>query len=639
MHTHTRHEAQAIDPISFEVISHRLWGITQEAGLVLGLVSGSPVSQESHDCSTSLMAADGDGVIMGPGHGHAVPHSRLVKYILREYADNPGIEPDDMFICNDPYISTHHQNCVDVVAPVFHQGMLVAWAGAGIHEIDVGGPKPGQVALGAQSIYEEAPPMTPLKLVERGRVRKDIEREYLQRSRTADLNALDLRAKLAANQTMKQRIGQVIERYGVETVLGTIRAIVTHTEQRIRDRLAEFPDGTWSCTTFLDYPDCGATTLFACRLVMRKRGGGLAMDFSDSSPQAPGVINCTRPALESTLTTVLFPFLCFDLTWSPAALFNVVNVISRPGTFVDASWPAGVCKASSAAMVSARIAAHTCLAKMFATTEAYRDRANGSSKALTAVQELRGVDQRGEPFGVPLIDVSLSGGWGAWPQRDGLDAGGNYGSPYSWIANIETYESRYPILYLHRRLNPDSGGKGKQRGGTGISVLYACHDVDGIPTSITHSLGHDVPTAIGLSGGYPGSTNSCTVLRSSNLRTRFSQGQLPVDVHELSGEPEPIPALHSTSLHRDDVYWCINPGGGGYGDPLERDPVVVQQDVRTRLVSPDAATRHYAVVLWEDGRSVDLDATDALRRRMRIERAASASRASQLKPSTRNRLS
>ena len=195
-----------------------------------------------------------------------------------------------MFITNHPYISTPHQTCVVVVAPIHWQEKIIAWAGAGIHVADVGGPVPGQISVGAQSIWEEALPMAPLKIVERGKIRKDIEQEYLLRSRTRIQNSIDLRAKIAANHTVRERLVEMATRYGMEAVQAAMEQALQYSETKLAGILESLPDGSWYHSHTLDYDDQDRSQTFVCRLKMTKQSGKLIFDFHGSSPQAGGVI-------------------------------------------------------------------------------------------------------------------------------------------------------------------------------------------------------------------------------------------------------------------------------------------------------------------------------------------------------------
>ncbi|MBA2357144.1 MAG: hydantoinase B/oxoprolinase family protein, partial [Actinobacteria bacterium] len=235
-----------LDPATFEILRHRLWYLNDEGALTISRTSGSPVATEVFDMNAGLMNASGDLVYIDNFIcAQATTLSSLVRYLLAEYADNPGFEPEDVFLCNDPYVSVCHQTCVQVATPIYWEGELVAWAGASLHVIDVGGPTAGQVQVDAADMFGEQPLTGPIKIVENGRLRKDVEGTYLRNSRLPDLLALDLRAKIAAVEAIRRRLLDTFREFGADTVLAAMEDIVDYTERRMRARLLELPDGTW----------------------------------------------------------------------------------------------------------------------------------------------------------------------------------------------------------------------------------------------------------------------------------------------------------------------------------------------------------------------------------------------------------
>ncbi len=173
MATTEGHSFTRLDPVTFEILSSRLAAINDEAAMTMRLVSGSPVANEAYDMNVGLMNADGDCVAIGLYISiHALALTATVKDIKRDYADDPGINPGDVFMCNDPYVGACHQMDVTVVAPIFVDEELVGWTGSTVHQIDLGGPVEGQVQIGAQSIWGEQPIFPPLKIVDRGVLRR-----------------------------------------------------------------------------------------------------------------------------------------------------------------------------------------------------------------------------------------------------------------------------------------------------------------------------------------------------------------------------------------------------------------------------------------------------------------------------------
>ncbi|MGH2985151.1 MAG: hydantoinase B/oxoprolinase family protein [Solirubrobacterales bacterium] len=608
-----------LDPATFEIVSHRLWYINDEGALTISRLSGSPVATEVFDMNAGLMTAAGDLVYIDNFIcAQATTLSPLVKELLAEYSDNPGFGPDDIFLCNDPYVSVCHQNCVGVAGPIFSGDELVAWAGASLHAIDVGGPTAGQVQVDAADIHGEQPLIGPVKVFEGGGFRKDVERTYLRNSRLPELLGLDLRAKTAAVQVIRRRMLEAFEEFGRETVLAAMEDVIDYTERRLRARIAELPDGTWRHRGYIEFGD----EIYDCHVALVKEGDSLRFDFSDSADQAPAVINCAYPGLVGGVLAAVMVYLCWDMPWSPAGVLRTLEIESRPGSVVHAEHPAGVSKSTTTAIWEVRNLASITIAKMLAASERHRDRAMAGWQGVKALEELFGTEPDGGRFGGPLLD-GMAGGGGAMPGRDGIDTGGHTSSLRATIANVESYELRYPILYLYRRQTRDSGGPGAFRGGAGVSLMYTAHGVDEISTKILHTFGVEQPESPGLCGGYPSTTNQFAIVRDSDVRERLAAGEVPQSLTELAGELEVHGAYSVTSMRPGDVYRAVSMGGGGYGDPLDREPERVAFDVERELVTREWAERTWGVVLTEAG-EVDRDLTEARRSELRERRRQAA---------------
>lgn len=607
----------SLDPVEFEIVRHRLWAINDEAATTIKLVSGSPVATEAGDMNTALMNAEGEVFVVGAySLAKATTMTAVTKDVLANYAEAPGIRDGDAFICNDPYVGAQHQNDTALVMPVFIDGECVAWCGAELHLVDVGGPTAGQVQIGAQDIWGEAPLTPPVRIVEGDRVRKDIEREYLRRSRLPEQVGLDLRAKIAAATVARQRLRELAAEYGVEVLRDAMADMIDHAEVRFRARLRELPDGAWSHRTYIEYED----EIYTVALRMEKRDDELTLDLRGTSRQAPAVINATRDALAAIARGNLCTLLCWDIPWCPSAIGRAVEVVTEPGTLVDAEWPAGVSKATTTTLWVLGKSMTVAAGKMLLSSERHAERAMAAWEGALLVEEIFGALPDGSRFGGTLLD-GMAGGSGAGPAGDGLDTGGYIGSMRIGIANVESYELKYPILYLYRREQPDGGGAGAHRGGNGIGLAYVPHGTDRIETKVVHAIGVEQPMSSGLSGGYPSTTNVAVLKRGTDVRDRFADRRIPQEIDELSGEVEVLPAIVRTEQAPDDVYAAVVTGGGGFGDPLEREPQLVADDLRRGAVTRDFAAGFYGVVLrGTDDPEVDAEATEAARARIRAAR-------------------
>jgi N-methylhydantoinase B len=617
-----------LDPKTFEILRHRLWYINDEGARTISRLSGSPVATEVFDMNTGLMTREGDLVYIDTFIcAQATTLTPFVKTLLSDYADNPGIGEDDMFLTNDPYVSVAHQTCVMVAGPVHWKGKLAGWTGASLHVIDVGGSTAGQAQINADSIFAEQPLISPIKLIEGGKFRRDIERVYLRNSRLPHLLALDLRAKVAAAQVVRKRLVETFSEFGFDTVQAAMADVIDYTEKRIRARLRDLPDGVWKHRGYIEWGD----KIYRCCLTMTKKGDELVFDFSETDDQAPAIINCTIHGLIGGVLAAMMVYLCWDIPWSPAGLRRVLQVKSRKGSVFDAAWPAGVSKSTTTAIWEARNLASITIAKMLGASTPHRDRAMAGWQGVKALEELFGRDEAGEPFGGPLLD-GMAGGTGALCCADGIDTGGHTSSVRATIANVESYEFRYPILYLYRRQTCDSGGPGMFRGGAGVSMMYVPNGVEEIPTKVLHTFGVEQPESPGMFGGHPSCTNQFAILRDSDVLKRFASGEMPTELRDIEGTLEIYPGYKATSMRRSDVYRTVSQGGGGYGDPLDRDPHRVADDVTNGLVSVEWARRAYGVVFDAKG-NVDVGETKKVRDAIRQERRRAAGQAAENVPS------
>ncbi|MFZ0667637.1 MAG: hydantoinase B/oxoprolinase family protein [Acidimicrobiales bacterium] len=606
-----------MNPITFELLRHRLLAINDEATFTIMKVSANQIATDSNDLNSALMTADGEVVVFGVWIlVHSCSLNTLVGRIKEQYSENPGINPGDMFMSNDPYITGRHQLDVVVVAPVFHDDRIIAWTGTIVHQNDVGGPVPGGFAVGARSIYEEAIPMAPIKIVESENIRRDVEAEYLIRSRTPELNRLDLLAQIAANRLHGERVLDLCKQYGVDEFTGTLDMLLRSTESRLRRRLTSLPDGRWRNVSYMEH-DGVKDDVYRISLVMTKVGGDLELDFRESSDQAQGLVNAPHGTMRCFALVALLALLGFDdLPWIPGAFERVVRFTTRPGTVTHASWPAAVSMSGTGAGQAVRTVVQQCVAAMLDASDEYESKIMTSGMTSAPGVAISGRNLRGEGFSSILVDAQLGGG-GARSFADGVDTAGLLHSPGATTSNIELNEQKYPLLYLHRLERADSGGPGMTRGGVGSEHQWILREPSDDMELILFGHGVQQPTATGLRGGEPGSQNAFLFNRGGTADAmRLVEGGIP------DGRKEVPPPKLITTIQVGDLFtsWCA--GGGGMGDPLDRDPEAVCHDVEEGLVTPQGASRDYGVVVGaEYGRwSVDPRETARRRREMRSHR-------------------
>jgi N-methylhydantoinase B len=611
-----------IGPIELEIIRHRMEAINADAGETLVRVSGSQIASEASDFNTAIMTAD--GTVVSCSKFILVQSTSLnliVRDILDRYGENPGIGPGDQFLTNDPYLGTLHQPDVTLVAPIFHDGRLIAWAGSTVHEPDVGGPVSGGFNYAARSIFDEAIPIPPVKIVESGRIRRDIERDYLARTRTPELNALDLLGQIAANRASERQLLELCAVYGANGLVEAMDTLLASTEAAFRRRLKELPDGIWRENSFIQHEqrrgaDYMPNQVYAVRLAMAKSADRLTFDFTASDDQAPGAVNSTYPTLANFTMAAVLVHICQGLPWMPGAIWRTIDIRTRKASVVDAEWPAGVAMSTGTSAQAIRNCVSACLARLLDGSEKHAHMAMASSQSSGAGgMSISGHRLDGRPFTTRFL-AELSGGGGATVDTDGCDTSGTATSPGATPSNIETNEAYYPVLYLTRLELADTGGPGMRRGGVGAMHAYRPHRTDRSIALLSMAQGLQHPATMGLAGGEPGSPSGFAIM----------SGDVPVD-HAM-GWPDLADVVEirlpdaRTQLHPGHMLVTSSQGGGGFGDPLERDTAAVLADVLDGLVSTEGALRDFGVVMRRDDERVlvDRQATDAERKARRSTR-------------------
>jgi N-methylhydantoinase B len=604
-----------VDPITLQVLRHRFEAINDEQIQVTVRTSASPTVYEVYDLNSSLLTPSGESLCVGKFVlGLSLCFDTTVKYILNKFAHNPGIHDGDVFYTNDPWAGAAHQNDTVMVAPIFWEQEIVAWSGLSLHEMDVGGPLAGGYGAQARDVYGEAPLVPPVKIVENGAIRADIEETVLRNSRTPAFNGLHIRGRLAAINRGRARIHEVILRYGKQTFLETQSTILDLAQQAFTRRLSELPDGTWRQEGFLDY-----RRLYRVRLRATKAGDRLIFDFRDASKQAPAMVNAARCLTEGCVMAAILGQLCYDMPWSPAAFKRNINILTKEGTLVDAKHPAGVGQGSTAGAYLAQSLVSTALSKMFAATEKYRAEAQANGVPSTKRPVVAGLSRSRETFAITLIDQA--GGGGGLSYRDGPDSVHIAGTPMMALGNAEVYERLYPVLYLYRKHAGDTGGPGKYRGGLGTEVALTPHRNPG-PIQLLNLAGCSAhPEARGLYGGLPAPVQPTILLRGTNVLGEMAAGKMPQGYEEIACQKRKVlKSREVISLRRGDIYVSVQAGGAGYGDPLERKPELVLKDYLNRACSQEMCQQVYGVVLDLEAKTVLGEKTRIMRDQLRLER-------------------
>lgn len=602
LHTVSEELLRKVDPVTYEVVRHRIWAISDEMGETMKRMTGSIVVAECNDFNIGIMDEIGEIVQVGLYNTEvSAAMDMLPKWMLENRSENPGIDEGDMFFSNDPWIGGGlHQSDVTVSAPLFWEGELFCWSQASCHEVDVGGTIPGGLAIFGDSVFYEAQPQPPLKIVRKGEFQQDVEDVYLRRSRIPMLNALDLRAQIGANNIAHERFRALIKKYGAGTVKAVMRLMMDEAEQKLRAKLKSLPDGTWTSFIYQEQAKLGDRGIYKIALIMTKKGDHLTFDFRGTDPQVEMIRNCTYAGLRGGLLGGVLPSLCGDIPWAPGGIFRCFDIVSEKGTLNNCLFPAGISRAPIDSAWVTGLVAIECISKMLNTTAELRKNVWAGCIGTWATMLVAGLDQRASPP-MPFLFANLdpmAGGLGARTDKDGVDTGGLHLIPMGLIPDVEMQEYTYPILYLWRREEADSGGPGKYRGGLSPSDCIICYGNE-IPTQLVScGSGKAISMNIGLSGGYPGHTALDKLLCETNVRELLKKGVIPSSLEEIqSKKVEILQPMAMSYLGPKDVYYFNWQGGAGYMDPLLRDPTLVLTDLRERKVSIETARTIYGVVV------------------------------------------
>lgn len=610
-----------VDPVSFEVIRNSLWTINEEHADTIKRVSGSPVVLYADDLNTSIQTEIGEAVMFAPYIQYFTGVADLVvQWTMENRSENPGIDDGDVFFQNEPMLGVSHAMDVQMFAPLFVDGRLFCWIFNSCHMRDFGGVEPGSFCAQATDIYAESSPIPPVKLVERGELRSDIEQILLRKSRIPGLIALDLRSQLAGIHAARERITALVERYGAATIKAVMRKVITDTQSAVAARLNELPDGTWRDVSYAGCAYTGDRRAHKMVLTMTKKGDRLTFSNEGTDPQV-GSWNCSYGVWRAAIGSSLAPMLAWDHRWCMEGVFRQVRFEADPFT-MSCTGRDGACSGTHAVLFTIGQSAKV-ISKMLSTHADFKRRILCAGAVSTSTWTTHsGIDQWGSPYASVTID-EVAGGLGAFSFRDGVDQGGAHFWPKSEGPDCEAWEQYYPILYLYRR-SFNGFGHGRYRGGAGLVLGWVGH---GTTTQHVSAIGiaSSLPAQVGQSGGHWGQTGLFYANQNCGIAGRLAAGELPSSTEQLRtavGLDYVPPKTMGVPLGEDDVWVMGMYGGGGYGDPLRREPESVRIDLEEGAVSEQIAHCVYGVVL--SGRQIDAVATRSRREEIRRDRLRQA---------------
>ncbi|MHB1406540.1 MAG: hydantoinase B/oxoprolinase family protein [Desulfitobacteriaceae bacterium] len=552
-----------VDQVTMQVIRYALEQIADEMGYTLVRTSRSTIIKEVMDITCAIF--DAQGRTIAQAHhapmlltGFEITMAELIKHFP------PGtLEDGDVVISNDPYLGGQHIMDIQTMAPVFFEGILVGYVGAIAHQADMGGSAPGGVAGGLTEIYQEGLRLPMVKLYKKFAENTEIFNILAANIRVPDKTLGDIRAQAACNFVGARKLQEVFAKFGREVVEEATNMLLDYSERRMRESIRSLPDGTYSGEDFLD--DDGITdNPIPVRVTIDKHDDVIEVSFTGSSPQVTGNVNCplatAMAAVYYTIIGVVDPHIPAN-----AGCYRPVQISAAPGLIVNPVLPAAV-----AARTNTSQKILEAMLKAFAA--ALPERVMAGSHAQISTFAFSGYDPHHGGRRFVYTEVQ-GGGAGARPGKDAREAQDSHLARFM-NTPIEAVELEYPVLIERYELIKDSGGAGTYRGSMGLRK-----DVQMLVDKVSFARYGDRQKFAphGLFGGMPGSKGLLLLNPDTPVETRLK-------------------AKAFSTLSINDVVSVRLPGGGGYGNPRERDPELIKQDVRDGKVSVQAARQIYG---WE----------------------------------------
>jgi N-methylhydantoinase B len=571
MNTNTKN----FDPITLEILWRRLVSIVDEADASVARTAFSSLLRDAHDYTCMFTDSRGQELVQGtfctPGQAGAMALG--VKKIIRSMPLE-SYKEGDVFIVNDPWLLAGHLNDVCVLSPIFFKGKPVAFTACVFHHSDIG----GRVSSDNREVYEEGIYIPVSKLYDAGKLNESLLNMIRWNVRTPEEVTGDIRSQVAANHVCAQKIIEMMADEGLDTLDDLADEIISRTETSMRSAIEKIPDGSYSHEGIIE--GAGKRSDINIRLTVKVQGSDIHVDFDGTSPQVDWGVNVVYNF------TYAYVFMAIKSAFDPDIPINEgairpIKMTAPEGTIINCKFPASV---------AARMQVGHFMTEMVfnALSEATPDNViagSGGTPAQTNI--LYGKRANAKPWHTMII---RGGGMGASSKADGhhcaIFPANGANTP------VEILESDTPLLIRERGLVMDSGGPGKQRGGIGRIMVMQSPDMDKdspARTTIAVQAGRYVYPPEGMFQGSPGA------------KAQFMKNGEAADPSGL------------TFLDAGDTVTFISAGGGGYGDPFERAPEAVAQDVHCGYISIESAEKDYGVSILADTLTADMEATEKLR--------------------------
>jgi N-methylhydantoinase B len=560
MTTIERKQDETFDPITIEIIQNSLQATADEMFAAMRKTAMSSIIYEVLDMGTGVMDADGELASSGAGIPAFVGVlDKACKVIINKFGTG-DIHPGDVFITNDPYQGgVTHLNDIVVIMPVFSDGVLIAWTANIAHNSDVGGMAPGSLTGDAIEIFQEGLRLPAIKAIAGGEVIPAVMDIILANSRMPETIEGDVWAAIASARVGARRLEEVAGKYGTAIFAEAMRRYMDYGEQVSRRALTELPAGTYSISEEQD----NGTTLSVEITIDADR---FLVDLRDNPDQSESPNNCSRDAV-MVVAQMIFKSLTSADTPANSGSFRPIELLTRPGSVFDALAPAAM-----GFYYELELRAYDlmwrCLAP--AIPEVF-----GAGHFASVCGTFIGGTHPDTGRQYTIIEPQI-GGWGGTRNGDGNSAmfSGFHGETYNCPAEIN--EARNGLFVERMELNEQTGGEGRAHGGRGIIMEYRVRSNDGY---LTMDYTRSKFPAWGSDGGMDGSPNYCEVVRASD------------------GSTERYASVSGLETNEGDIIRVVTGNGGGLGDPKDRDPALVREDVKNGFLDPDRAAAVFDVTV------------------------------------------
>ncbi|MCL4682686.1 MAG: hydantoinase B/oxoprolinase family protein [Rhodocyclaceae bacterium] len=557
-----------IDPILLSVYARTFKSITDEMSISMEQTTRSPILCEAKDYVTGLY--DGDGNMLEQTENLPILAFSLApvcKYIKDYFGDD--LHPGDVIFHNDVFSLGNQNNDVAVYKPIFHSGKLVAWTAVKGHQADIGGNVRGGYNPNAVEVWQEALRIPPVKVVEKGKLRKDVWNLIFANIRL-DIVQHDMKAEMGACTVGERRLLELLDKYGLESYEAHKQALFEATRKMMEAEIAKIPNGNYSGEGYIYYDGRHEGSKFTIRVDIEVKDKHIKFDYSRTDAQTNGFVNGTFTSSASATILTLLQMVNPDIPHNEG-MVQPIEIVIPEGTVLNAAYP----KATT-------FGNHLC-----------PPNADAIQRALSAVMPDRvtagwnnllcslttGTDPEKNEQYVDIGFMGLKGGSGAMQGMDGYDHIGMIDASGGVLdQDYEMFEQQTPHRLVKHELLTDSAGAGEWRGGLGVETIFEIGSED---TQLVTFGDGDFEPAFGLFGGKDAGLNF--------IRLHYPDGTtvVPKNKDLITGVP------------KGTVYHQVASGGGGYGEPKKRDRKVLAEEIRNGVISKEAAVREYGMTEQE----------------------------------------